>query len=286
MITRETITNDLAAIGVSKGDVLFVRADLSKIGLINSGKRMDYLSAILDALGDEGTLVAPAFTKSFFLRVPKDYIFDGTNKTSSGAIANLMLEHKQTKRSTHPTNSFMAIGKQSSYILEGHDENSGTYDPIRKIIKLNGKMIVIGCVHSNPGITTTHLAEIDLGLDRNFFWPSLNKVYYKKNGDVLLFKRKDLGSCSSTYYRFYSHYVYEEALTQGYIGNAYSIMMDAKKAYEIDYNVLKDNPRTTICNNLNCTRCHLRRKDNLRGIPLYLFHMLVSKWFQQKNSTL
>lgn len=84
-----------------------------------------------------------------------------------------MLSHPKAFRSKHPTNSYVAIGKNAKYIFGNHDENSGSYEPIRKIVELEGKMILIGCVESSPGFTTTHLAEVDLGLHKRIIFPNL-----------------------------------------------------------------------------------------------------------------
>lgn len=278
MYTMEKLKKDLLDIGIKKGDTLLVRADLGAIGKLETKKREDYINFMIEAIGEEGTIVGLSFTQSFnILKKNKNIIFDGTNKSYTGAFANTMLSHPKAVRSSHPTNSYVAIGKNAKYILENHDENSGAYEPIRKIIELNGKMILIGCVESSPGFTTTHLAEVDLELHKRIIFPTLNAVYYKKNGAIKIFNRKDLGSCSSTFYKFYGYYVRNELLIQGYIGNAYSILIDAKKAYSLELEILKENPKITICNNPNCMLCRARRWDNLKDIPLFFLRKIYKK---------
>ncbi len=273
----EKLINDLENIGVKKGDTLLIRADLGAIGKLESKKREDYINFLLGAVGEEGTIVGLSFTSGFFIKKSKTNIFDGTNKSYTGAFANTMLKHPKSIRSLHPTNSYVGIGKNAEYILKNHDENSGAYEPIRRIMELNGKMVLIGCVKSSPGFTTTHLAEVDLGLHKKIVFPTLNGAYYKKDGEVKLFKRTDLGSCSSTFYKFYGYYVKNELLQQGYIGNAYSILIDTKKAYETDCKVLQENPKITLCNNSSCMLCRARRWDNLKDVPLYILRKLFSK---------
>jgi aminoglycoside N3'-acetyltransferase len=277
MFTVEQVKQDLVNIGVKKGDILLVRADLGNIGKLATKKREDYVNFMLDAVGEEGTIIGLSFTSSFFIKKNKNIVFDGTNKSYTGAFANTMISHPKAIRSSHPTNSYVAIGKNAKYILENHDENSGAYEPIRKIIELGGKMILIGCVESSPGFTTTHLAEVDLGLHKRIIFPTLNRAYYKENDDIKLFKRKDLGSCSSTFYKFYGHYVKNELLQQGYIGNAYSILIDANEAFALDLKVLKANPKITLCDNPSCMICRARRWDNLKDIPIYFLKQLIPK---------
>jgi aminoglycoside N3'-acetyltransferase len=230
---------------------------------------------LLEAVGAEGTIVGLSFTDGFFVKKNKNIVFDGTNKSYTGAFSNTMLSHPRVMRSTHPTNSYVAIGKNAKYILENHDENSGAYEPIRKIVELGGIMVLIGCVESSPGFTTTHLAEVDLGLHKRIIFPTLNGTYYKKNDAIKLFKRKDLGSCSSTFYKFYGHYVKNELLQQGYVGNAYSISINAKKAFELDLKILKANPKITLCDNSSCMLCRARRWDNLKDMPMYFLKYVL-----------
>lgn len=267
-------------LGITEGDTVLIRADLSAIGRLKSKDRMEYLNFIIDVVGAEGTVVGLSFTSGSFIKKDISKIFDGKNQASTGAFANLMLKHPSSLRSSHPTNSYVAIGKNAQFIVEGHEHTSGAYDPIRKLIKLNAKMLLIGCVRNSPGFTTTHLAEIDLKLHKRIIFPWLDNMYFKDTNDsIKLFRRKDLGGCSSTFYKMYAYYAFEEKLKQGYIGNAYSLMMNANDAYIIDYKVLKENPKFNLCDNYLCSHCRARRWDNMQDLPLYI----INKLFGKKN---
>lgn len=281
---KDKIKNQLVRLGVCEGDIILVRADLGAIGKL-SRDRLDYVNVILDVIGDTGTLVGLAFTGGSFIKRNKSNIFNGINKANTGAFANVMLSHPKSIRSKHPTNSYVAIGKDAKVVLEAHNERSGAYEPIRKLLELDAKMILIGCVDLSPGFTTAHLAEVDLGLHKRIMFPTLNTCFYKTDsGDTKLFKRKDLGGCSATFYKFYGHYVKSELLQQGYVGNAYSVLIHAQKAYEIDKAILQKSPKFNICNNPNCFLCRARRWDNLKDAPSFiirtLYKKLVSKYKQ------
>jgi len=84
--------------------------------------------------------------------------------TYAGALPQKMMEMQESRRSRHPTCSFVAIGKNAELVTTGHGPQSPAYEPVRKIIDLHGKMALVGCVSSSPGFTTAHLAESDLGL--------------------------------------------------------------------------------------------------------------------------
>ena len=273
----------LNKIGLKNGDTLFVKADLIAIGEL-SRNSIDYVRVFLDILGDKGTLVGAAFTNNTFIIKNKNYIFDGTNRANTGSFANIMLSHPKAIRSTHPTNSFVAIGQNAKFILNGHDHKSGAYEPIRKIIQLKGKTMVIGCVASNPGLATTHLTETDLGLHKRIILPKLNNCYYRNDdGVVSLFRRSDIGGCSYTHQKFYAHYLMYNILQQGYIGNAYSILADAEKAYVIEKKILRKNPKYNICDRPNCFLCRARRWDNLKDMPFFLIKKIYQKLISTKN---
>jgi aminoglycoside N3'-acetyltransferase len=276
MFTLEELKNDFRKLNINKGDTLLIRADLGSIGKIETKRREDYINFMLAVVGEEGTIVGLSFTNGFFIKKGGSLVFDGTNKSYTGAFANTMLKHPKSFRSSHPTNSYVAIGKNAELILANHNETSGAYEPIRTIIELNGKMILIGCVHNNPGFTTAHLAEVDLGLHKRIIFPTLNGGLYLKDDNIKIFNRKDLGGCSLTFYKFYANYVKNELLNQAFIGNAYSISIDAKKAYEIEYEILKHNPKFNLCKNSECMLCRSRRWDNLIDAPKFMMDKLYN----------
>lgn len=275
MYTVEDIRKDLENIGIKKGDILLVRADLGAVGKMAS--KTDYVEALIDAVGPSGTIIGLAFTKSMFIKRNKNSIFKKTTAPYTGALASIMLKYPNSCRSTHPTNSYVAIGRNAQCLTEKHTEESGAYDLIQEIIDLDGKMILIGCVNKSPGFTTTHLAETHLNLHKRIIFPWLNTAYYEKNGELQLFKRQDIGSCSSTFYKLYGDYLKSEALTQGYVGKAYSIIIDAKKAYEIDYSILRKNPKITICEKPDCFLCRARRWDNIFDLPGFIARKVYLK---------
>ena len=55
------LRSDLENIGVCPGDVLVVHSSLKSMGYVDGGARC-VISALRDAIGEEGTLVFPTFT--------------------------------------------------------------------------------------------------------------------------------------------------------------------------------------------------------------------------------
>ncbi len=280
-ISRLDIEKSLVGLGVNSGDTILLRAGLKSVGRIEGGGNT-FLDAFLNVLGPTGTLVSLAFTEtSFILKPKKSDAFDSKKKSNAGALPNLMINHPLSRRSLHPTCSFVAIGKNADYILSSHDHNAPSYQPVRKIVELGGKCMLIGCVDSNPGFTTTHLAEADLGLVSLSILVNLTSTYYvASNGSLKLFRRRDPGLCSKAYSKFYPLYAKHGLLSSGFVGKAYSLIAPAKECYEIDLKTLGVNPKFAVCDSWDCFPCNAGRWDRLHYFPLYV----ISKFFKLVHS--
>ena len=268
-ITSESIRRDLTNLGIASGDVVLVRAGLSAVGRVVDG---DLLGALLDVVGAEGTVASLAFTAGGFAwqasTIPP---YTATTKSYAGALPNAMLAHPRAHRSLHPQCSFVAIGRHARDLTDSHGPCAGAYEPVRKLIALKGKMLVAGCVASSPGFTTTHLAEVDLGLHRRRVapWIFISR-YIDEQGRVRIFRRKDPGLCSNSFWRFYAAYVNSGILSAGRIGNAYSICAPAAECYAIERDILSRNARFGICDSKDCLTCNLLRWDCIHRWPGYL----------------
>jgi len=114
----------------------------------------------LDFISTEGPLVSLSFTKSSFLKKQDpDKPFTLNTPTYAGAFPNKMLAYAEAKRSKPPTCSYVAIGRKTEWIVVDYGPESPAYEPVRKILDLNVKMALIGCVAASPGFTTTHLTR-------------------------------------------------------------------------------------------------------------------------------
>lgn len=254
-------------LGINSGDTVLIRGALSAIGKVN---RNEFLKALLESVGPEGTIVSLAFTDSTFLwKVKSLEPFTLKTRSYAGAIPNTMLAHPESHRSLHPQCSYVAIGRHAAEIVADHGPHSPAYEPIRKLINLDAKMVLIGCASSSPGFTTTHLAEADLGHHKKAVFPKIMAVspYLDKNNEVRIYQRYDMGMCSKSYWKFYSHYVKEGLLKSAHIGAAYSIIISAKESYKLEKRILDGNPRFNICDDSTCISCNMLRWDRIHHTP-------------------
>ncbi|WP_044300445.1 AAC(3) family N-acetyltransferase [Bacteroides fragilis] len=64
MITFDSLRNDLKMLGVSSGDLLFLRISYKAIGRVEGGPKT-FVDALLDVVGKEGTIVVTAFPSRY-----------------------------------------------------------------------------------------------------------------------------------------------------------------------------------------------------------------------------
>lgn len=276
------LKNDLQSLGIKNGDTVLVRGNLAKVGRI---KKDLFINTLLETVGKEGTIVTLAFTKSFaFYKMNKQYIFDVDSVPTTGALGKAFLEHPSSVRSSHPTNSFLAIGKMADFIMKDHNEEELSYTPMKKLVALNAKLLNFGIISESPGFTTVHLVQEELGLTRKSLLKNFLRVYYKaSNNEVKLFKRKDLGGCSDGFSKFYKYYMDEGKLTYGKLGKAAAIMINAQDSYNIELDLMKENPSFHFCDNPLCFTCRCTWKYDLKYLPNYLILKVISMFKKEKR---
>jgi aminoglycoside N3'-acetyltransferase len=277
--TKEDLVVHLKSIGINQGDTVLVRASLGRVGRMASPGKKTFMAALQTVVGPDGTLVSLAFTRSFIFGIgakKPHNIFTKETPPSIGALANMFLNHPDHKRSKHPTNSFIAIGKNAQDIVSNHNENSLSYTPISRLIELNAKMLLVGCIKDSPGFTTVHYAQEVLGITRKSFFSYLLWVYYKNADKNKLFIRKDCGGCSAGFRKFYADYLEESKLSIGMVGDAQSMLINSVDAYNIEYERIKKNHKYFLCDNNLCVVCRVSWLFNMQDIPKYLIYKSIN----------
>jgi len=161
-VQKEDIKEGLKKLGLKRKDMVLVHSSLSSFGYVIGGVNT-VVDAILEIIGEEGTLIVPTFP---FRGLMYDYIssnplFDVRNTPSlMGIITETVRLREKSLRSLDPSHSVASIGKKASYITKGH-ENSlkacGIDTPFGKNIKEGGYILLLGVTHSSN--TTLHTVE-------------------------------------------------------------------------------------------------------------------------------
>jgi aminoglycoside 3-N-acetyltransferase len=167
-VTRETIERGLAELGLKRGDVVLVHSDLRRLDkarnlvkLPNCGADM-IIDAFLAAVGPEGLVVVPTFTKTFFADEagPAGLVYDPAETPSRvGSVTNVFLGRPGRVRSSHPTHSVAAIGDRAGEFCQAPPDQT-TFDrrgPWGKMYDWDGYICWFGT--DNRTNTTVHVVE-------------------------------------------------------------------------------------------------------------------------------
>lgn len=175
--TRDILAEAFAEAGVHAGQTLLVHSSLKAIGGWICGGAETVVNALLDVLGDEGTLMMPTHTTSNsepsywqYPPVPAEWwpiireqspaYEPATSRTwQMGLLVETFRTYPGVLRSAHPMWSFAARGKHASFLTQGHTLSAGMGEdsPLGRLYELDGSILLLGVTHSNN--TSLHLAE-------------------------------------------------------------------------------------------------------------------------------
>ncbi|HOX07817.1 MAG TPA: AAC(3) family N-acetyltransferase [Planctomycetota bacterium] len=169
--SKDLLLAGLRELGVARGDVLMIHSSASSVGSIkelmkapDTGMRW-LLDALLEAVGPDGLIAVPTFTKTFKSESDGP-IGDVWNPKKShsrvGSFTNYVWEQPGAARSDHPTHSIAAIGRRAADFCAGHSwrEGATTFDrrgPWGKLVDWNGKILWIGTAMKTQ--TAVHTVE-------------------------------------------------------------------------------------------------------------------------------
>lgn len=175
-VTRSRLVRDLKRLGLDAGATVIVHTSLSQIGWVPGGAH-GVILALLDALGETGTLVMPAH--SGHLTDPASWVappvperwwrtirkempaYDPalTPTRLMGTVAETFRKHPGALRSPHPHVSFAALGPNAERIAREHPVGDmfGERSPLARLYELDAHVLLAGVGHGNN--TSIHLGE-------------------------------------------------------------------------------------------------------------------------------
>jgi aminoglycoside N3'-acetyltransferase len=227
----------------------------------------------MQAVGKEGTIVAAAYTSSFFrFKKNPNIVFSVDTPTTSGALSAALISAPGALRSLHPTNSCVAIGKNAQEILKDHDQNALSYCVLGKIIEKGGKHLMLGTLDLKNAPLGLHYAQEVMGITKTEPTVGLFQTYYLDNlGKRKLFTRWDVGGCSRGGYKMLGHLIVKEVINIGLVGNAPTALIDAKKSTDIAMGAIAKDSRAFICDDLKCLSC--RGRWSVSGFKTPVFYL-------------
>lgn len=264
-VTYESIIADLRRLGIVEGDHIAVGISLKSIGIIDGGPD-SLVRALLNAVGEKGTLLIPSYTSCYSLsdyKLGNSGVFDvKQTRANTGAVAEIMRAHSKAIRSRHPTNSVVAIGAQADFITRSHDECSSSYLPFSRLADINGKFLALGIGDRLVGLR--HEAQYLAGL-LDIVPQKLGTLYRDRNGSEKWFHRSDAGGCVERLAELVTDLRDLGLVKDGSLGAAGAVLVPIRESLKIMTDILRENPTRTLCGGIGCLWCReLERRMDLR----------------------
>ena len=254
--TRIEIADGLRGLGIGEGDSIVLHSSMRSLGPIEGGAET-VVDALLDVIGDRGTLLVPTYTY-FTTR------FDPVTEPSlTGRLTETIRNRKDAHRSWHPTHSATAIGAEAANIVKDHHLKAacGIGSPMDQLADRNARVLLIGVGHNANSMI--HVGEIHAAvpyLDVPFFAGSPTRLtVVTPDGDVMVPIIHPSG-CSKAFGSVERPMRQRGAIRDGILGDALIQLMRGKVLVEAVVEMLKANPGELLCADPLCHRCTESRK--------------------------
>ena len=261
MFTKQDIERDLIKMGISKGDMVFVRISYKALGKVDGGPKA-VIDAILNVIGCNGTLLATAFPQrinSYNRWLHRNYVYKKGMKPSTGAIPSVMSTYPNACFSSNPISPYVVIGNDAEKITSIHTPDAESYAIVKYIIdNYNPKCLRIG---GNILDGTTHLALSEALEDTQGYQLRIPEgIYYYSNGKKRWAERSVSKFCYNGFKIFYLKHIKNNGnavLNEGKIGDGDAVVTSMKETYLIEKKYIMSNPKDLLCDSELCLTCRI-----------------------------
>lgn len=190
---RGTLLRLYRKLGIRKGDVIYIHAQLYKFGKIaRSPKQLVevFLKPLQQVLGRTGTIVALTYTTSYGSHgKPFDH---ERSPSEAGLLTEYIRTSKGAVRSFHPIGSVAAIGKHKHHICDRVSRSQFGWGSVyHRLHQLGAKCLYLG-ITLGETCTFMHYVEQLYGVShcyhKAFFYPAYRRGMLRK-GPFLSFVR-------------------------------------------------------------------------------------------------
>lgn len=265
VVTAADISAALDAGGIREGDVILVHSSLKSFGYVEGGAEA-VVDALLQAVGDDGTVVVPTLTATYATGSASGLAWNRQRTPSRvGIITETLRRRPGAVRSEHPTHSLAAIGRRAAELMSGHWPAS-TFNidgPYGKVVRAGAKIVFLGVLP----VCNTMLHAVEDWLDL----PYLKDAYVLVEQPDGTSERVKVTKAPLGHRDFYSkdgriHRLLSDAgATSLYRLNDTAIrMMPAKKMVGVTVRAELDYPGVLLCERAGCDFCRHGRRDIMR----------------------
>lgn len=255
-ITKDQLVGDLQESGLTRGDVVNVKASLKSIGPIEGGAKT-LIDALSEVVGSSGTIVTDSFvtmhspfSKKFWVPV------NSQTPSYAGALANAMINYPNAIRTAHPVQKFAILGYHAPYLASMHSIDAGPYDVLKVMATIGGVNLKIGADEMVPGVGTTHVAICEAGIRQKR--PLIGVRYLKNDNTLSTFIVNWPGGCMDAFYNLNQQYeqIDGAVISRGHVGHAKSKITSMEKTLKFELEQIYQNPESFLkCGSSTCVMC-------------------------------
>lgn len=244
-----TFEKALRAVGVEKGDLLFIHSDLRPFGIPENTSTKEeilqfYLDQFLRIVGPRGTLAVPAYFYEY-ARFGETFDVDHSPvSTPLGVLSAFVNQQPGRVRSLNPLQSIAAIGHQAEALCGGESlMGYGPASPWHRLCQNKGKIIFLGT--SLQPMTFVHHIEQQFGVPH---------LYQKMYQTAILYRGKAVPGIPISSVRYLNYDIHydlkffqEELKKRGQLrhatlGKGEIFLVVAEEAFQTGLELLSQNP--------------------------------------------
>ncbi|MEN6357099.1 MAG: AAC(3) family N-acetyltransferase [Armatimonadota bacterium] len=245
MVTKKHIEMGLNKIGLGSGDVVVVHSSLSSFGRVDGGAEA-VVDALLETIGEQGTLVVPTYTYGLDVYDPQ------RSSSLCGAITEAVRKRPNALRSLHPTHSVAAIGALADVITGGHEKVHAFArgSALFNVLQARGKILLLGVSHKSDSMI--HVAEEIANLP---YLERSRQIDVKNAQGKTVQKWVRRPGCSHGFDAIEEILDEHDAVRETTIGECRAQIMAARSVVDAALEVLKMDPEGLLCERPDCEVC-------------------------------
>lgn len=251
ILHKEDFLKAFETLGLPEGAIVIVHSSLSRFGYVEGGADT-VIDALLEKIGEKGTLVMPTLTFSWLGNPPYD---PKSTPSRVGTITEVFRKRKGVYRSAHPTHSVAAMGPKAEEIVSQHTPDMPVFDKrgsFGKLYELDAYILMLAPLNTN---TMMHMAEELVGLPLPDFVGHIIENGVRK---VVTIKRAPWHVNFEPYYDV----LFEQGLIRETdLGEEKVYLMKARDVVNVALEKLRENPLIVTVPGCECAFCKRIRES-------------------------
>ncbi len=273
MLTEARLTDELRA-ALPRDRIVIVHSGFRALGRVEGGPAT-VARALVAALGERGTLLAPAFTTDLIdpstwpvppppeeqerLRAAMPCFDPATSPPHKmGAVATALWRHPGALRSEHPVTSWVAIGPEAGALTRDHhlEDPEGLEGPVGRAYRADALVVLLGV--GCDANTTIHLAESMLDMPHLYALPDRYPVQ-RADGSREWVPIKKTTKCSDGFLKLEPHLEAAGVVRRVRIGEAETQLLRSRDVVRVACALLAGDPAALLCDDPECVHCPTSR---------------------------